>query len=210
MAAAAACYSEGGVDHALFKSGADGRLIEHTFYEPRPIDGLPNVWQVMPRTVSSRQVIKLQHEIGDKMNGTQSGNGLGNDTYSTGVDYLLQKTAVSIQTALTAVWLGHLMTTMVVLAYFQDAAKLFKRTPGRAQTTTGMRNIKTPHSPSDFIMFSMSLKGEASFDVCKEWITAGSTANARRWPPWKRAGMQFLALRATTPWHTRGGGGTAT
>ena len=71
MAAAAACYSEGGVDHALFKSGADGRLIEHTFYEPRPIDGLPNVWQVMPRTVSSRQVIKLQHEIGDKMNGTQ-------------------------------------------------------------------------------------------------------------------------------------------
>jgi hypothetical protein len=158
-------YSEGGVDHALFNSGADGRRSEHTFYEPRPIEGFSNI--NMPRIVSSRQVVKLQAGIADKMAGTQSGNGLGNDTYSTGVDYLLLKTAVPIQTALTVVWLGNLMTTMVVLAYFQDAAKLFKRTPGRAQTTTGMRNIKTSHSPSDFIMFSMSLNGEASFDVYK-------------------------------------------
>ena len=176
-------YSEGGVDHELFNSGADGRRSEHTFYEPRPIEGFSNI--NMPRIVSSRQVNKLQAEIAHKMKGTQSGNGLGNDTYSTGVNHLLERTATPIQTSLTVVWVANMMTTTVVLAYFQDAAKLFKRTPGRAQTTTGMRNIKTSHSPSDFIMFSMSLNGEASFDVykgmdnCREYCQRKTTATVQ-------------------------------
>ena len=173
-------YREGGPDHALFNSGADGRLRDQKFYVPRPIPGLFNL--MMPRTPSKRRVVDQRKGVSTKMDGTQSGNGLGNDTYSTGVNYLLEKTAVPIHTALTVVWLGTLMSTMVVLAYYQDAARLFKRTPERPQTTTGMRNIQASHSPSEFIMFSMSLNGEESahvwngMDNCREFCRRKTTA----------------------------------
>ena len=140
----------------MFKSEADGRKTDNKFFTPRMIDGLPNI--KVPRCPAKRQVVAVRGGVADNMDGTQTGNGKGNDTYSTGVDYFLQKTTKQADNSLAVIFVGNVMTTMVMLAFYQDAAKLFKRTLDRAQTTTGMRNIKSSHSPWDFVMFSMSIE----------------------------------------------------
>ena len=159
------CFLEGGPLHEVFKSEADGRKTDNNFFTPRMIDGLPNI--KVPRCPSKRAVVAVRDGVAVNMDGTQTGNGKGNDTYSTGVEYLLEKTAKQVHNTLSTIFVGTAMTTMVMLGFYQDAAKLFKRTPDRAQTTTGMRNIKNSHSPWDFVMFSMSLNGEATWDVYK-------------------------------------------